>query len=189
MRYQCLKKNTYRNGDYCLKSIRYQDILSIKKWRNEQIRVIRQQNILSDKEQLDYYYNVIVPSFTKQNPPMVLLSYLLRDICIGYGGLVHIDWNNKRAEASFLLDTQRIKSPIQYKKEFSIFLEMIKIISFEEFTLNRIFTETFDLRPWHVHILEENGFKLEGRLKQHVFIDGVYRDSLVHGYLKIYYDA
>jgi len=44
-----------------------------------------------------------------------------------------------------------------------------------------LFTETYDIRPRHVAILEMNGFKLEGRLIDHVLIDGKYIDALIHG--------
>jgi RimJ/RimL family protein N-acetyltransferase len=46
--------------------------------------------------------------------------------------------------------------------------------------LNKLTTEAFDLRPYLIETLEKNGFVLEGRLRSHNLINGIYRDSLLH---------
>ena len=111
---------------------------------------------------------------------MILFSFILKNNCIGYGGLVHIDWNSKKAELSFLLDTNRTKEPETYKKEFSIFLKIILNISFKQILFNKIFTETFDIRPDTVLVLEKAGLVLEDRLLSKNYINGSYVDSLFH---------
>ena len=69
-----------------------------------------------------------------------------------------------------------------------LFLVIIQQIAFESLKFNRIYTETFDMRPNHISILEKNGFKLEGRLRSHNNINGIFYDSLIHGVLKIEYE-
>jgi RimJ/RimL family protein N-acetyltransferase len=54
--------------------------------------------------------------------------------------------------------------------------------------LNRLFLETYDVRKKHIQIIEDSGFVLEGRLKQHVIINGAFIDSLIHGMVKSDYD-
>lgn len=187
MEYRWLGK--LNKNKYSITSIRYSDLLPIKNWRNDQMNVLRQQKPLSDEDQFNYYNQVILPSMTMDEPKILLISYLLEDVCIGYGGLTNIDWMSRRAEISFLLNTERINNSEQYQHDFSAFLNLLKKLTFEVLDFNRLFTETYDIRPLHIATLEANGFCLEGRMKQHIMIDGKYYDSLIHGFLKEYYNA
>jgi RimJ/RimL family protein N-acetyltransferase len=187
--YKNLSNNEFHLGDYSVVALRAEDIIAIKNWRNAQMDVLRQKNILTDEGQIRYYEEVVKPSFVQDQPKMVLFSYLENNNCIGYGGLTNIDWESKRIELSFLIDHKRKNDSDLYKKDFSNFIALIKRIVFEEMYFNRIFTETYDIRPLHISILEENGFRLEGRLKEHVVINGKYVDSLVHGFIKEYYNV
>jgi RimJ/RimL family protein N-acetyltransferase len=186
MAYALLKRGEYRDGPYSLVPLRAEDMLSIGRWRNEQIAVLRQKRPLTDEDQRNYYERVVEPSFGQQHPGLLLFSYLLDNRLIGYGGLTNLDWDHRRAEISYLVETKRSgeQDVERYDRDFSTFLRLMKQIAFEDLELNRLFTETFDIRPVHVSILEKNGFKLEGRLLQHVRINGVYVDSLMHGCLK-----
>ena len=71
-----------------------------------------------------------------------------------------------------------------YKVYFTEFLNLIKIIVFRELKFMKIFTETYVNRDYHIGILEENGFKLEGILKKHVLQNSRFSDSYMHGLLK-----
>jgi len=119
-------------------------------------------------------------------PKQLLFGYWQNDELIGYGGLTNTDWLSRRSEISFLLGTARTLDYENYAQDFSVFLGLLKRVAFAELGFNRLFTETFDIRPWHVKVLEENNFRFEGRLKQHVLIEGCYVDSLMHGCLKEY---
>jgi RimJ/RimL family protein N-acetyltransferase len=176
--------------EYEILPIRKEDILLIKEWRNKQISILRQNKFLTSYQQMKYYRTFIIPNSYKRKPEMILFSYLLKKKCIGYGGLVHIDWINKKVELSFLLEPSRLLDEKQYEIEFSIFIKFMKKITFEKLKFNKIYTETFDLseRKKHIEVLEKNGFKFEGRLRQNVYKNGKYIDSLIHGYLKEEYE-
>jgi len=188
MKYLCLKSNEYKLKDYSIVPYRKKDIFYIMKWRNEQIEILRQNKILTKEEQIAYYYNFIKPTFKEKTPKQILFSFLERKNCIGYGGLTNIDWINKKAELSFLLDTKRAKNENTYEKDFSAFLFLIKKICFEELKLNRLFAETYAFRKFHISILEKNGFIYEGRLRQNVYKNNLFIDSYIHSILKIDYD-
>lgn len=188
MGYICLQEDYYQYEDYLITSLREEDILLVKEWRNEQIDILRQKEPLTDEQQFNYYNNVVLPSMHTEQPSDILFSYLYQGECIGYGGLTHIDWSNSRAEISFLLSTYRKHDVKLYEKEFTIFLTLLKKIAFLEIGLNRLYTETFDIRPIHINIIENNGFRLEGILKEHVRVRDKYVDSLIHGYLRSYFD-
>lgn len=183
-KYQVLQRQIFRHGSYCLLPLRQADLLSIMAWRNVQLDVLRQAKKLTADDQEKYYRRFIEPSYGHPSPSIILFSFLLDRSLIGYGGLTNIDWPSKRAEISFLLDPRRTKNEQDYEKDFSVFLNLIKVVAFRELKFNRLFAETFDIRPHHLAILEKNGFKLEGRMKEHVLIKDRYVDSLIHGCLR-----
>jgi RimJ/RimL family protein N-acetyltransferase len=176
------------DGDYSIIPLREQDIFDIKEWRNAQLDFLRQREPLTHDEQSRYYRYVVSPSFTDTAPAQMLFSFLLNSVCIGYGGITNINWESKRTELSFLLDTHRAADPDVYVKEFSVYLTLTKQLVFRRLQFNRIFTETYDIRPLHVSVLENNGFVQEGRMRQHVYIKGRFVDSLIHGFTKEQYD-
>ena len=182
--YKALATNEFSNNEYAIVPLREIDILEIAKWRNEQIDILRQNIVLTDQNQKGYYDKYVVPSFSESHPKIILFSYLEHNMCIGYGGLTNIDWENECTELSFLLQTERAKNVQRYHRDFSHFLHLLKRVVFNELDLNRIFTETYDIRADHIRVLEENGFVLEGRLRQHVVIRGRFVDSLIHGCLR-----
>jgi len=184
MNYRVLQKNSYRQNSYQLVPLREDDLTDIMKWRNDQIDVLRQNKPLTAEDQKRYYQNAILPSYSEENPKIILFSFLLNNKCIGYGGLTNIDWPSKRAELSFLLDTARIMDEQAYTEDFTNYLDLIKTILFNDLMFNRLFTETFDIRPLHISILEAAGFKKEGQMKEHVMIKNKYVDSIIHGILR-----
>jgi RimJ/RimL family protein N-acetyltransferase len=189
MKFNALNKNRFEFENYSVVPFREEDKFRIKEWRNQQMDVLRQKQLLTDKDQENYYTNFILPSFSQEQPRILLFSFLENEQCIGYGGLTNIDWESKRIELSFLVDHHRATKSDVYVTDFTAFITLMKKIVFEELNFNRIFTETYDLRPLHIRILEQNGFELEGRMKEHIRINGVFTDSLIHGYIKKYYNA
>jgi hypothetical protein len=189
MTYKCLHKNIFSLKDYSIVSLREEDIIDILKWRNAQIDVLRQKKKLTPKDQKKYFLTRIKPTFSEMQPLQILFSFLHNNKCIGYGGLTHIDWEAKRIEMSFLLNPIRGRNDKIYSADFSAFITLIKMVVYKDLKFNRIFTETFDIRPLHVSLLEKNGFVREGRMKQHVVIKRKFIDSVIHGFLNEYYHA
>ena len=179
-KYSFLANNKFCLDEYCLVPFMEQEMELIRKWRNEQIDYLRQNKPLTKDEQSKYYHQVIKKSFYEKKPEMILFSFILKNSCIGYGGFVHIDWNLKKAELSFVLNTNRTEKLETYKKEFSIFLKIILNIGFKQILFHKIFTETFDIRPNTILVLEKTGFVLENRLSSKNYINGSYVDSLFH---------
>ena len=151
-------------------------------WRNEQIYHLRQTKLL-DKESQDVYFNNIVSKlFEKENPDQILFSYLENEKCIGYGGLVHINWVDKNAEISFLIN---ISEEIGFNTHWSIFLKLIELAAFDDLKIHKIYTFAFDLRPQLYQVLEQNGFYKEAILKDHCFFDEKFIDVVVHSKMNI----
>jgi len=154
---------------YSLKKLTLSDSFKIMKWRNEQMSVLRQRKSLTSEKQKEHFEEKILPEYLKEEPEQLLFGFCQDGILIGYGGLVHISWSNKRAEVSFLVDTLRAVNNKDYENDFTNFLILIKKLAFEKLSLNRIYTETYSFRNYHISILEKNGFQLEGKMKEHIY--------------------
>jgi hypothetical protein len=185
--YRVLKGFRGKLGDYSLSSIRMEDSECIRKWRNDQITALRQKEPLSDEEQTRYFKEFVRPQFPKEQPDQILLRFTLGNELIGYGGLVHLNWDDKRAEVSFLLESERAKDLTLYERECKVFMNLLKICAFTVLGLNKISTEAYSHREFHVNALEAAGFAREGVLREHIQIDEVWVDSIVASCLKSEY--
>jgi hypothetical protein len=85
--YKILKKTTFQNGIYSLVPIREEDKYIIMQWRNEQIDILRQKQVLTKEEQEQYFSATIANLFEQEKPTQLLFSFLENNILIGYGGL------------------------------------------------------------------------------------------------------
>ena len=179
-KYSFLRNNKISFKEYSLVPLRKSDIQNIRRWRNEQINVLRQKTLLSKNDQILYYENIIKKSFTKSQPDIILFSFLYCKKCIGYGGLVHVNWKLKSGEVSFVCDTKISNSKKSYQSSFSIFLNLIFKIAFDEMKLNKITSEVFDIRPWTREIQEKSGFNICDILKNHVMIEDKQIDSILY---------
>ncbi len=178
-KYNCLDIQKFSFEDYILIPIRQEDIQDIRKWRNAQIDILRQKKPISENEQEEYYEKKLKKNFHENKPEQIIFSFLLKNECIGYGGFVHIDWEQKSAELSFLNETNRSKNLDLYFKDFSKFLRIISKIAFDHIKFKKLITETYNIRPKTIEILKNFGFKKEKTLKNHVKIDGKLIDSLI----------
>lgn len=181
--YACLPQIRYIHNEYEILPLRENDIFQIMQWRNEQINVLRQKEIITPEQQQQYFNDSIAPSYKSSNPELILFSILCHNTLIGYGGLVHINWQSKRAEVSFLTSLERANNILQYSRDFTVFLQILKNIAFNDLKFQRLSTETFDIRPHVITILEDSGFRYEGKLVNNNLIDGIYVDSILHGCL------
>jgi RimJ/RimL family protein N-acetyltransferase len=176
--YKALNRQNFSRGTFSLVPIRYEDRMDIMKWRNEQIYHLRQDIPLTEKDQEVYFKTVVEKLFNQKDPKQLLFSYLEDDICIGYGGLVHINWIDKNAEISFVMNT--ILEKDYFSKHWRIFLELIEEVAFTELDLHKIYTYAFDLRPNLYTPLEDSGFRKEAALKRHCFFKGEFKDVIIH---------
>ena len=177
-KYICLQHQEQHLGDYSIVPLRYEDRFSIMKWRNEQIYHLRQARPLTADDQQRYFDNVVSKLFDNPKPDQILFSYLEKGICIGYGGLVHINWIDRNGEISFIMATQLEAE--HFTEHWSNYLTMLKAVAFDDLGLHKIYTYAFDLRPHLYTMLEANGYKREATLKEHCLFNGEYKDVVLH---------
>ncbi|MBG30618.1 MAG: GNAT family N-acetyltransferase [Opitutae bacterium] len=181
--YSLLEGFDGRFQKYEITSVREGDVLSIMRWRNAQIDALRQKTPLTEDKQLHYFREVVFPTFEMEEPPMIILAFLKQGKLIGYGGIVHLDWESRRGEVSFLLDPIRTEDKQFYGQELGIFLSLLKKLAFKQLELNRLTTEAYGNRLWHVQAIEANGFLREGILRQQVSKGDELVDVYLHGFL------
>jgi len=176
--YKVLKAQTFQKENFKIVPIRFEDRWDIMQWRNEQIYHLRQVKPLTEAEQENYFRTVVSELFHLEKPTQLLFSYLTNDECIGYGGLVHINWTDKHAEISFIMNTALEKDYFEF--HWGNFLELIEKVAFKELNLRKIFVYAFDLRPHLYEAIKLKQFELEARLEDHCFFDGKYIDVVIY---------
>lgn len=178
MEYKALTQQTYKIDEFEIVPIRHEDRLEIMKWRNEQIYHLRQSEPLTVDKQNDYFNNTIAPLFNEERPNQILFSFLQANECIGYGGLVHINWIHRNAEVSFIMNTRLEEE--SFSNNWSGFLKCLEQLAFGELGFHKIFIYAFDLRPHLYDVLELNGYFEDARLKDHCFFQGDFKDVLIY---------
>lgn len=182
LEYICLKNQSYEHNEFSIVPIRFKDRFDIMKWRNEQVYHLRQNKPLTQEDQENYFTNVVNKLFNQDKPEQILFSFLQGDNCIGYGGLVHINWLDKNAEISFIMNTDLEST---YFSEFwSIYLKLIEEIAFRDMKLHKLYVYAFDLRPHLYEMLLKNNYFLDARLKDHCYFKEKYIDVVIHSKTK-----
>lgn len=170
-------KILYQYNDKHLCALKREHIFKLKEWRNAQMNILRQSEPLTDFDQEKWY------SSLEDDKTQVLFALITDNEFVGYCGLTNIDYGNKRAEISFLVETDRAKHKVIYRRDFLAVLYMLCEHGFDKIGLNRIFVNTYEFRKEHIKILEEFGFWKEAELRQHYFNNSKYFNSFVHSIL------
>ena len=73
------------------RSLNIRDAEKIRRWRNNQIKILRQNEIIKKDEQIKYFKkNIII-----NNNKLDLFAIDINEKLIGYGGLVNVSKNLK----------------------------------------------------------------------------------------------
>ncbi|PQJ18517.1 ribosomal-protein-serine acetyltransferase [Nonlabens tegetincola] len=176
--YKALTTQVFSNDEYRIVPIRIEDRYDIMRWRNEQIYHLRQNKPLTKKDQDNYFENVVSKLFDQDKPSQFLFSFLKNNVCVGYGGLVHINWIDKNAEISFIMDTK--SEDIYFEKYWTIYLDLIEKLAFQELKIHKLYVYAFDLRPHLYKVLKKNDYYLDAILKEHCYFNNRYLDVVIH---------
>ena len=180
--YFALKKQNFQFDIYKLTPIRFKDRYEIMKWRNEQLYHLRQLKPLIKSEQDNYFNNVVIPQKRQKRPDQILFSFLKGDSLVAYGGLVHINWVEKKAEISFVIDTSIEKN--NFISFWQIYLKLIEEVAFNHLEFNKIYIYSFNVRPLLYKVTKRSNYILETTLKQHTKVENRLVDVNIHSKLK-----
>ena len=180
--YKAITQQVFTSGDYTLVPIRHEDRYKIMQWRNEQIYHLRQAEALTKEMQDAYFEHVVSELFDQEQPDQILFSFLKKVECIGYGGLVHINWVDKNAEVSFIMDTKLEKNSFVFN--WHLYAELIEQVAFQELNFQKVYVYAFDLRPHLYDTLEACGYFFDARLKSHCFFQDEFKDVIIYSKLR-----
>jgi len=175
--YRTLEQQVFTLNQYSIVPIRWEDRYAIMKWRNEQMYHLRQNEPLTKEQQDDYFENIVSKLFNQEKPNQILFSFLEEGVCIGYGGLVYINWIDKNAEISFIMDTSLEAD--YFQKNWSAYLLLIEKVA-AQLKLHKIFVYAFDVRPHLYTTLEASSYTLDAQLSEHCFFQGEYKDVVIY---------
>lgn len=178
--YKPLNRQVWKDPSekYALVPIREKDKYEIMHWRNEQMYHLRQKEPLTIQDQDTYFSNVVEGLFREEKPKNILFSYLKEGKCLGYGGLVHINWEDRNAELSFIMNNELEER--FFGVHWINYLTLIEQVAFEDLCLNKIFAYCYDLRPQLYEVLQECGFRKEANLRKHVKFNDGYLDVVIY---------
>ena len=180
--YKNINSDSFNNGIYSLVPIRDEDKYDIMNWRNNQLDILRQETVLLIEQQEIYFKTVVDKLFDVEKPKQLLFSFLENNKLIGYGGLVHIDWETKTAEVSFLTETSRNKNADMFISDWVNYLAILKKIATDYLNFKSIYTYAYDLRPNLYIALQESGFTEIKRHKNHIQIENKKVDVVIHSF-------
>ena len=180
-KYRCLGSELISYEGITLGAIQTDEIETIRVWRNQQKEILRQDEDITIDAQKRYFKDFVWNHLDALAPSQLLLSIYKDNLLIGYGGLVHISWENFRAEISFLTGTQINEGSDEYGIIFISFLNAIETIARDKLGLHKLTLETYEMRNKHIAIIESAGFAREGTLIDHVLIDRQWLKSILHG--------
>lgn len=183
-KYERLPQFEITHGAYRIQPVQDEHIEPIRRWRNQQMDVLRQERAIEKDEQETYFSQSIWPQMAVKQPAQILVTLLKNELPIAYGGFVHASWTHRRAELSFLADPKIARSERQYSEALNNYLTLIRVAGFERLPFNRLYLETYAIRTAHIAMLEANGFRHEGTMREHVVVDGKSVDSLIHSCLR-----
>ncbi len=184
LKYKILNQSLVETGSYKISPLRYQDRYKIMKWRNEQMYHLRQNELLTKSNQDKYFKEIVLKTFDQDNPDQILFSYLEQDNCIGYGGLVHINWTDKNAEISFIMETKLENDFFSF--HWNCFLKMIQRVAFQDLQLHKVFIYAFDVRPHLYDAIKTSGFYKEAVLKEHCLFNEKFIDVVISSKINNY---
>jgi RimJ/RimL family protein N-acetyltransferase len=173
-----LNQQIFTSQAFHLEPIRDEDQLAIMNIRNEQLYHLRQSEPLTVQKQAEYFSTVVADLFRQEKPTQLLFSFFENGKFVGYGGLVHINWIDRHAEISFVMETALEKD--KFASYWSSYLSLIEQVAFEALNLHKIFTYAFDVRPHLYEVLNTCGFREEARLKEHCYFDHQFVDVVYH---------
>lgn len=149
------------NKEYSLDELKPQDWESIRSWRNAQLSILRQNSPLSFEEQQSYWKKLSGLSLLESRT--LCFSYKQKGQTIGYGGLVHIDFEKSSGEVSTLLDPIFAEPSPLFLKLSSIFLELTQNFA-QDLGLQVLTAEIFDHRIEMIRLFHKLGFEVKDYL-------------------------
>ena len=166
-------------GNYIkLRSLEEDDLLTIKNWRNRphMRKSAREYKLLNMLNQKNWF-----KSIHRNNPPKEIMFGVLnqKNKLIGVCGLTYIDWKNRNSEISIYFSNPGW----QKTKDATETIKLLMKYGFDELNLHRLWVEIYSLMKENVQLFKKLKFREEGKLRQKLWRNGKWWDSLIYSKL------
>lgn len=154
-----------------LRPIEKSDLAQLRDWRNDdRLRsTAREYRLLNLVNQQDWLEHV------SRSREVEMFGIEVGGTLVGVCGLCNINWVYRTAEVSIYATDKEVTAKVLY---------LLQQKAFEEFNLHRLWAEVYEFHTAKITLLKQHSFVLEGRLREHVFKQGRYHDSLMYGLLR-----
>ncbi|OGC22602.1 hypothetical protein A3J90_06985 [candidate division WOR-1 bacterium RIFOXYC2_FULL_37_10] len=155
------------------RQVEKEDLALLRDWRNEEQlrRLFREYRLLNMLNQMRWFEHI---SISKLDDMFIVL---MDDAPVGICGLTHINWKDRSAEISYYLG-KKTNSVTDVALGIGVY-DFLKKKCFDEYNLNRLWGEAWAFNQGGIKLALKCGFKQEGVLRQTVFWDGKYWDSVI----------
>ncbi len=162
-----------------LRAIEQSDLSQILEWRNNSKlrRYFRECCEFNMDAQHEWYEKIS----SEKEFLMFAITRLSDGKMIGVGGLSYIDWVNGSAELPIYIG----ESDKYIDETFAP--DAAKVIidyAFRELGLHRLYDRFHDFDQGKKKLLENLGFKFEGRLRKSYWAENCWHDSLIYGLIR-----
>lgn len=160
-----------------LTALEEKDLEKLRDWRNlpHMRKSAREYRLLNMIIQKNWF-----KSIHENDPPKeIMFGIISKNSLIGVTGLTYIDWKNRHAEISIYM----AKPGWQKTKLAKEVLELVMKYGFNELNLHRLWAEIFLTTSENVLLFKTLNFKLEGTLRQKLWRDGKWWNSVVYSKL------
>jgi UDP-4-amino-4,6-dideoxy-N-acetyl-beta-L-altrosamine N-acetyltransferase len=160
--------------DYCLRPMLERDLEQVLVWRNSD----RIRSCMYTDEQIAWENHCNWYQKTLDNPHIVNQICEFQDRPIGVVNATQIDRYNSRCLWGFYLGDTTVPKGSSYIMGL-LFLDWI----FSDLSLRKVCGEVLSFNEDSIRYHDNLGFEREGILKEHIFKQGKYTDTIVFGLL------
>ncbi|WP_100372351.1 GNAT family N-acetyltransferase [Bacillus sp. FJAT-45037] len=166
-----------------LRTIKKEDLESLyEAVQDEEIRYMTGTRSTFSREQLNKYYQRIMHDETRYDFSICLID---TDELIGDLAILEIDEENNKA--AFRIALHHTK---HFNKGYGTeALQLALQFTFDTLNLNRLQLEVYSHNVRGIKAYEKAGFKIEGIIRESLYINNQYSDEVIMGMLKKEYDA
>lgn len=155
---------------------------NIVNWRNDP----ETRKCFYSSQEISLQEHLVFFSKTMKNPDEIYAGIFLSDqTFVGMAALYSIDRINKKAEyGRLILDPKQRGKRIGSKID-----QIITKLGFNKLGLNKLYAEVFEENKSVVNLHLRAGFKVDGKLRQHILKDGVWKDVILISMLREDYSS
>lgn len=162
------------------KAVELSDMEQIRKWRNEQMSMLRTSYMLTKEMQEQFFKEVICNRNTNSRFWGVWVDDKIGNTFVGMAGLENIQWENRIAEISI------ITNPEKFHFIPNILEELMKV-AFAELNLIVIHTEVYECSPytnlWSNIALAHRASRSHLPIRK--YWDGKYHNSRLYTFMRL----